>query len=383
MPEEDFEVTPWDVEGNVDYQRLIDKFGTEKIGEGLRKDMKEQTEEEHLYLRRDYFFSHRDLDKVLEDYREGDGFFLYTGVGPSGPMHIGHIIPFYFSKWLQQKFDVNLYIQVTDDERFLTDDGTIEEVDEYAEENIMDIAAVGLDPDKTFIFRDREYMGNMYEGAVRVAKKVNFSVARSVFGFGSSTNIGMVFFPAVQMMPTFFEKKRCLIPAAIDQDPYWRIQRDIAEKLGYYKAAQIHSKFIPALKGPEGKMSSSKPKDAIMLDDSPGEVEKKVKEKAYSGGQVTKDEQREKGADLSVDVSYQWLHNLLMEDDDRLEKIAKKYSSGEMLTGEIKQILVEELNKFLGEHQRRKEEQGEEMKERMMYEGKLAKEMWDKKIDLD
>ncbi len=382
MQDNGFEVTPWDVEGNVDYRKLVEKFGTEIITDKLKKDIKKQAGEDHMYLRRDYFFSHRDLGKVLKDHERGDGFFLYTGIGPSGPMHIGHIIPFYFSKWLQERFDVNLYIQVTDDERYWTGDGTTEEIESYAEKNIMDIAGVGLDPDRTFVFKNKEYMGNMYEAAVKISEKINFSVASSVFGFNSSTNIGMIFYPAVQMIPTFFEKKRCLIPAAIDQDTYWRAQRDIAEKLGYHKAAQIHSKFIPALTGPEGKMSSSKPRSAIMLDDSPAEVREKVMKKAYSGGQVTKEEHRKKGADLSVDVAYQWLKNLFMENDDRLEEIGRKYSSGEMLTGEIKEILAEKLNSFLEEHRKRKEDRGEELKRKMMYEGKLARRMWDKKVDL-
>jgi len=381
MPEEEFEVTPWDVEGNVDYQRLIEKFGTERIDEELRERIVENAGESHLYLKRDFIFSHRDMDKVLEDYEDGEDFFLYTGIGPSGKMHLGHIISFYITKWIQQKFDVNVYIQVTDDEKHWDRGMSFEEIEKYAEHNIREIAAVGFDPDKTFIFRNREYMGNMYDAAVKVAGKINNSTAQSVFGFEGSTNIGMNFWPAIQCLPTFFEEKRCLIPAAIDQDPYWRIQRDIAEKFGYKKTAAVHSKFIPALTGPEGKMSSSKPKTAIMLDDSPEEVEEKVKSHAFSGGGETLEEHREEGADLSVDVSYLWLHSLLMEDDERIREIAESYSSGEMLTGEIKEILIEELTEFLSKHQERKEN-ADELVEKMMYEGDLAQEMWDKKITL-
>ncbi len=382
MTEQDFEVTPWDVEGNVNYNRLIEKFGTERIDDEIRQKIIQNAGENHLYLKRDFIFSHRDLDKVIEDYEEGEDFFLYTGIGPSGKMHIGHIISFYFTKWMQQKFDVNVYIQVTDDEKHWDRGMSFEEIEKHAQENIREIAAVGFDPEKTFIFRNREYMGNMYDAVVKIANKINNSTAQSVFGFEGSTNIGMNFWPAVQCVPTFFENKRCVIPAAIDQDPYWRIQRDIAEKLGYEKTAAVHSKFIPALTGPEGKMSASKPKTAIMLDDDPEVVEEKVKKHAYSGGGDTLEEHREEGADLSVDVSYQWLHSLLLEDDDRIREIAKSYSEGEMLTGEIKEILIEELNEFLQEHQKRKAN-AEEKVEKMMYDGELAQKMWDRKINLE
>jgi len=39
----------------------------------------------------------------------------------------------------------------------------------------------------------------------------------------------------------------CLVPCAIDQDPYFRLARDVAPRLSRKKPALIHSKFIPAL----------------------------------------------------------------------------------------------------------------------------------------
>ena len=34
-------------------------------------------------------------------------------------MHLGHLVPFMFTKWLQEAFKVPLVIQLTDDEKFL------------------------------------------------------------------------------------------------------------------------------------------------------------------------------------------------------------------------------------------------------------------------
>jgi tryptophanyl-tRNA synthetase len=252
MAEGGFRVTPWDVEGSVDYERLVREFGTELISEGLMKRLVEAAGESNHMLRRRVFFSHRDLNHVLDDHQAGRGFFLYTGRGPSGPMHIGHIIPFYFTKWLQDRFRANLYIQLTDDEKFLEESRglTLADTAYWSKDNMLNIAAVGFDPDRTFIFRNTEFMGRMYNLVLKVARKINFSWVRAVFGFNEQTYIGMVFFPAIQIVPTLFEKRRCLIPAAIDQDPYWRIQRDISEGLGFYKAAAIHSRFLMPLTGP-------------------------------------------------------------------------------------------------------------------------------------
>ena len=42
---------------------------------------------------------HREFDKILDRYEQGKPFFLYTGRGPSSDsMHLGHMIPFTFTK---------------------------------------------------------------------------------------------------------------------------------------------------------------------------------------------------------------------------------------------------------------------------------------------
>ncbi|MCC5994430.1 MAG: tryptophan--tRNA ligase [Candidatus Aenigmarchaeota archaeon] len=371
-------ITPWEVEGKVNYGEIVKEFGLKEINEEILEKIKSFTGDLHVLLRRKYFFAHRDLDVVLNEAKT-NGFFLYTGRGPSGPMHIGHLIPFMFTKWLQDKFKVNVYIELTDDEKFLEPKRklSLEETRKWAYENILDIIAVGFDENKTFIFQDTEYIRNMYPLAIKIAKKINFSTVKAVFGFTNETNIGLIFFPALEIVPTFFEDKICLIPAGIDQDPFWRLQRDVADALGKRKSAQIHSKFLPPLTGIEGKMSASKPETSIYLTDDEKTVREKIYKHAFSGGQPTIELHRKLGGNPDIDVSFQWLKTLFEEDDNKLKKIEEDYRSGRLLTGELKDILIEKLVKFLQEHQRRREEAKEKVKD-FKYDGKLAKEMWEK-----
>ena len=51
-----------------------------------------------------------------------------------------------------------LIIQLTDDEKFLWKDLTLEQAHELAIENAKDIIAIGFDVNKTFIFADSEYI---------------------------------------------------------------------------------------------------------------------------------------------------------------------------------------------------------------------------------
>ena len=221
----------------------------------------------------------------------------------------------------------------------------------------------------------------MYPLYLKSAKKITFSQSRNSFGFTNDSNIWMVASPAFQILPTFFEKTLCIVPMGIDQDPYFRLQRDFAQKLGYQKSGNIHSKFLTALTGPEGKMSASEPDKAILLTDEASKVKKKINKYAFSGGRETLEEHRRLGGDTTVDVAYNWLYYLFEEDDNRIEEIKKQYESGEMLSGEIKKILIAKINSFLEVHRANKEKAiKNKLLEKYMKTGKLAKSMLSRKF---
>ena len=91
-------------------------------------------------------------------------------------MHMGHLVPFMFTKWLQDVFNCPLVIQLTgreismaasatandglDDEKFLfKNELTVEQVLKFTHTNAKDIIAIGFDLAKTFIFSDFGYVG--------------------------------------------------------------------------------------------------------------------------------------------------------------------------------------------------------------------------------
>ena len=363
MKKEQFKVTPYEVEGEVDYSRLVKEFGVSKIDSRLLERIKKHTKEIHFMLRRGVFFAHRDMNWLLDEYEKGNKFFLYTGRGPSGPIHLGHAGTWIFTKWLQDKFNVELWFQFTDDEKFLFKNKSFEEIQKWTYENMLDVIALGFNPDKTHFLIDTKHAGLMYPEAIKFAKKINFSTIKAAFGFTDSNNIGSIFYTAMQavpaIIPSVLAKKNipCLIPLAIDQDPHFRVARDIYPKLGYYKPSIIHGIFLPPLSGVKGKMDSSGKGDetAILTTDTPEEVEQKIKKYAFSGGQATTQEHRKKGGNPDVDISYQYLKMFFEPDDAKLQKIHDDYKSGKLLTSELKEILIEKINNFLKEHQKKRE----------------------------
>jgi len=169
----------------------------------------------------------------------------------------------------------------------------------------------------------------MYPNIVKIQKCVTNNQAANIFGFNDSDNIGKYAFPAVQAAPSFSSSfpqifgprsdVHCLIPCAIDQDPFFRMTRDVAPRLGLKKPAVIHSKFFPALQGPKTKMSASTESSAIFMTDTKNQIKKKVNRYAFSGGKDTVEEHRQFGGNPDVDVSYQYL-TFFEPDDEKLKK---------------------------------------------------------------
>jgi len=365
-------ITPWQVSGRIDYDKLIEQFGTEPITERLMERIESITGELHMQLRRKIFFSHRDLDWILDMHEKGEKFVLYTGRGPSGPTTIGHMVPWIFTKYLQDKFDAKLYFQLTDDEKSLWPPPgmSLKETKFWTCENALDIIATGFKKGKTLLIADTLCAKTLYNIAIEVGKHVTYSTIKAIFGFEDSANIGIIFFPAMQAVPAFLESRLvgrnvpCLIPAAIDQDPYWRMTRDIAPKLGFFKPAQVHSKFLPGLLA-GGKMSASIPESAIFTTDDAKTASRKILN-AFTGGKATVEEQRRLGGDPEICPIFQYEYFLFEPNDAKVEEIRQKCLKGELLCGEHKETLAEKVVAFLKSHQEKREKAKEMLEEYMV-----------------
>ncbi|MEM4152524.1 MAG: tryptophan--tRNA ligase [Candidatus Pacearchaeota archaeon] len=358
-------ITPYEVVGVVtekDYQSLIREFGIRPLTSELLERIKKHTKELHFMLRRGVFFAHRDLDWLLDEYEKGNEFFLYTGRAPSGETHIGHLLPWVLCKWLQDKFDVEMWFQFPDEEKFMfRPELSFDQVQKYTYENMLDVIALGFKPGKTHFLIDTKHANLMYKEACKVAKKITFSTVKAVFGFTNETNIGSIFYTAMQSVPAFLpsvlkgKNIPCLIPLGVDQDPHFRITRDVLPKLGYYKPSILHAKFLSGLKVYGGKMSTSDPDSTIWTTDSPEQVKQKIMKHAFSGGQGTVEKHRKLGGNPDIDVSFQWLYYFFEPDDKKIEEIREDYKSGKLLTSELKAYLIDKINEFLKEHQKKRE----------------------------
>ncbi|KAK5942319.1 tryptophan--tRNA ligase [Knufia obscura] len=400
-------VNPFEVSGGmdeagkalaIDFDKIVRDFGATPMSPEILQRFERVTgKKPHRLMRRGMVSSHRDLDKMLDRYEKGEPFYLYTGRGPSSDsMHVGHAMPFELTRFLQEAFNCPLVIMLTDDEKFMHSEKlTIEDAKRFSVENAKDIIALGFDPKKTFIFSDFEFVsGAFYENICMIAKHITINQIKGTFGFDDSTNIGKFHFPATQSatayatsFPHIFGHDKtkarqipCLIPCAIDQDPYFRQCRDRAEKMKHKKPAILHMIFLPALQGPGSKMSASVSTSAIFLSDKPNEIKNKINKYAFSGGQDTAEKQKELGGRTAVDVPYQYL-TFFLEDDDELARIKDDYEHGRMMTGEIKKICIQYVQEFVAQFQERRKKVDESVsadffaRKPLLFQGKTAEEV--------
>ncbi|UXD21264.1 tryptophanyl-tRNA synthetase [Ignicoccus pacificus DSM 13166] len=341
---------PEALEKSTDYERLIKVFGVSKLTEEIINELPEV----HKLFKIGYFFAHRDFDKIVKRWKEGETFAILTGRGPSGGLHLGHLLIFDFVLWMQKTFKVPVFIPLSDDEKYVFKKvKNLRDSEFYAYDNALDIIALGYDERWTNFFISTKML-DVYQLAVTLSRHVTLNEVKAVFGFTDSDNPGKYFYAVVQsahiLYPTWRKGFVSLVPIAIDQDPYIRLSRDIAERVKLPKPAALHSKYLPGLTGEP--MSASKPETAIFLTDKPKEIKKKIWQ-ALTGGQPTIEEQREKGGNPEKCVVFQWLETFLLEPKEAQE-LKERCKRGEQLCGDCKKMLYKGLVKKLKDHHKRK-----------------------------
>jgi tryptophanyl-tRNA synthetase len=289
---------------------------------------------------------------------------MMTGLMPTGKFHIGHaILAQQFV--LYQKLGAKIYIAVADVEAYNARGQSIEDSRKIAiDQYITNYIALGLNPKNCEIYfqsdrsTDGKKAGAYYRLQNLLSRHATFNEFSAVYGEISPAKMTAALLQASDMLhpqlPEFEGPIPVVVPVGVDQDPHIRLARDMSKRYNskFIQLSSTYHLFVPGLKG--GKMSSSDETSFIALTDDEKTVKTKVNKYAFSGGKDTLEEHRKHGGNPDIDVSYQWL-TFFEEDDEKLRKIHDDYKAGKLLSGELKAILIEKLNIFLKEHQKKRE----------------------------
>ncbi|OPY19508.1 MAG: Tryptophan--tRNA ligase [Methanomethylovorans sp. PtaU1.Bin073] len=142
---------------------------------------------------------------------------------------------------------------------------------------------------------------------------------------------------------------------ADDFDQLLKAVREVELRYGGYAfvpPAATYHRFMSGLQG--GKMSSSIPESHIALLDDPKEGAKKVK-RAKTGGRMSLEEQKKLGGEPEKCSVFELLLFHLMEDDKELLQIREECITGQRTCGSCKNLAAERMEKFLKDHQEKRE----------------------------
>ncbi len=349
-------IDPWGRPEIKDYNRLYEVFGIRPFGEVLEK-MKEMGVEPSPLMRRGIIFGHRDLDKVLEAWHNGEPVAVVTGFMPSGRFHFGHMMTG-LQLTYYQRLGFKVFVSLADAEAYAVRHMPRKDAIRIGiEEYVASLLALGLDPQRTEFYFQTARQGPYHEMIQLFSSKVTYSEMEAIYGelspgkiVSALTQVADILHP---MLPEYGGYMHVVVPVGADQDPHIRLTRDLAMRMKgdveLNEPAATYHKLIRGLDG--GKMSSSRPEVTIFLNEPPEEAVRKLKA-SLTGGRNTAEEQRRLGGEPDkCPVFDQYLY-YLVPDDNELEDVRTRCRTGKLLCGECKAWGSERLFKFLDGYQR-------------------------------
>ena len=354
---------PWSSDNidDDDIDRIMKDFGIEVVSDIVRQKFAS-----NRFFRRKIIFGHRSLEDIIKSIDNKQPWAVMSGIKPSGPFHLGtlttalEIVEF-------QKMGAKAYYCIADIESWEDNGITYEDAEESAVDNLADILAVGLDPEKSYIWRQSKEP-IVKDVCFKVGRLLTQNMVNAIYGekpFGlylaALIQVGDIVLPQIMdgAQPT-------IVPVGIDQDPHIRLTRDLTRR--YYKEKMegnkivepsfflpgaTYHKLLPGLDGAD-KMSKRTPNSYFTFQESIESITKKVRS-ALTGGRNNKKEQQELGGEPQKCMIYRILMYHFEDDDDKLAENFEQCVKGELLCGECKNNAIEKVVSFVKAHKEKKE----------------------------
>ena len=337
-------IDPWGSGLLEDYEKIIGDFGLEVFDAKLFP-------KPNRLMRRGVVFARRDLKIIADAIKQKKKFYVLSGIMPTNEkIHFGTKMVVENIRYFQEH-NADTYLLVADLEAAAARGVPLEEARKRAMEfHIPAYVALGLDPKKTTFYFQSENI-KVAHIASEASKKVTANEFKAIYGslepgriYSAFTQVGDILYPQLK------ERMPGIIPVGIDQDPHIRLTRDIVRRMKdkkFFLPSSLYHKYTPSLDG-SIKMSKSRPESCIELPEDIESVKRKIK-KAVTGGRDTLEEHRKLGAIIEKDMVFELMKQHLVEDDRELDDIYKKYKSGKMTSGELKETACNKMEKFMND----------------------------------
>lgn len=303
---------------------------------------------------------------------------ILSGVKPTGTPHIGN----YFGAMkqfidLQEKYDESLFFVA--DYHALNTVQNAEEMRRNIYEVALDYLAIGLDPKKVTIFKQSDIpataeLAIIFNTITTMPYLMRAHAFKDAQARNKEISVGTFDYPML-MAADILMYDTDVVPVGQDQKQHIEITRDTAEKFNRifgdtFKIPEpLILENVATVPGTDGQKMSKSYNNTIGLFAEDDEIEKAVM------SIVTDSKTPEEKKDPEKDNIFA-MHKLFSK--EQLSDIEKRYKEGGMSYKESKEILIENIKKFIAPlRKKRKElekdrdtiskmlkENGEKMKER-------------------
>ncbi len=350
------QLDPWGSSSIKDYARLRSEFGIEGLDALLPRFKRPSP-----HLSRGIDFGQRDLGRILDVVDANKPFAVMSGIKPTGDFHLGTKMTaddmVYFQS-LSKKATV--YYAIADVEAYCDNGISLLQSRKIAVQNVADILALGLDPERAVVYKQSEEMRVMRFATI-FSRGVTNNMLKAIYG---ERQIGLYLSALLQagdilmpQLPEFGGPQPVLVPVGADQDPHIRLARDLASKyhdeFGFITPSAIYHRLMLNLTG-ESKMSKRTLSSSFTLNEDPSSASEKVMA-AFTGGRATIEEQRKLGGRPDICPVYDLYKFHFGLDDDHVKRVHEECAGGVRMCGECKGEAAGLVRKYLVQHRKRRE----------------------------
>ncbi|MBU0762255.1 MAG: tyrosine--tRNA ligase [Candidatus Altiarchaeota archaeon] len=216
-----------------------------------------------------------ELDQLLANKSAS----VYCGYETSGRVHIGHMVT--ATKLLDlQNAGLTVKILFADVHTGLNRKGAGDWIEKMVDYWRHCFVALGLDKAEYVSGSDFQFKKEYIEDVLKLAQDTTMNralrsmqeVARDI----ENAHVSQVIYPLMQIV----DIKALGVDIAyggLEQRKIHMLARELLPSIGYKKPVCLHTPLICSLKGPECKMSSSKPETIIAVDEDSKSIKAKVK----------------------------------------------------------------------------------------------------------
>lgn len=271
---------------------------------------------------------------------------LLSGIQPSGRLHIGNYLGMLqHAVELQNSGKYHCYYFLADLHSLTEYPANAKEQQARVLELAADMLAIGLDPKKSILFQQSQVPAHSeLMWILSTVTPVGDLERMTQFKDKAATqrdniNAGLLYYPVLMAADILLYGAK-FVPVGDDQDQHLELARAIARKFNNRfgetfaepKALYTKTPRIMSLKDPLKKMSKSQPDTCLFMDDTPNEIERKIKTATTDSGSEVRYDMTNKPGIANLMEIYEGLSG------DAFEKIEREFKGKNY--GEFKARLI-------------------------------------------